>query len=62
ERDQAAALLRDAAGPDRGALTLVVTAASDTAVFGVLADAHRDAPSTLSLRAHAHSTTAEVTA
>ena len=62
ERDQAAALLRDASRPGGDALTLVVTAASDAAVFGLLADARRTAPSTLPLRAHAHPTTAEVTA
>ncbi|QLD11250.1 MMPL family transporter [Microbacterium oleivorans] len=55
ERDQAAAVLRDAASDldDRhagaGALTLVVVARREHAVLDILADAHRSAPQSLPL-------------
>ncbi|MDN3497435.1 MMPL family transporter [Planococcus sp. APC 4015] len=55
-RDQAAALLRDADG-----LTVVATSQSDGAALAVLADAHRSAPTSLSLRADARIPASEVT-
>jgi len=72
ERDQAAALLRDAtaalaarATAERTpALTLLLTSRTDSAALALLADAHRPALSTLTLQTGAthSSTTAEVNA
>jgi RND superfamily putative drug exporter len=69
ERDQAGALLRDAATALRAAdesarLTVVVTARTESAALALLADAHRDEVSSLPLRSGAHQTTppAEVNA
>lgn len=70
ERDQAAALLRDATATsrerpgDRADLTLVITARTEGAALALLADAHR--PDVTALRLHAGNsqtiTTAEVSA
>ena len=74
ERDQAAALLRDAADvlrerasdPDAptATLTLVVTARSESAALALLADAHRPDVTAIALQAGTlqTATTAEVTA
>ncbi|MET0734495.1 MAG: MMPL family transporter [Microbacterium sp.] len=67
-RDQAAALLRDAATAARGRstdpdaqLTVVATAQSEGAAMAVLADAHRPDLTTLALRAGTRASNAEVT-
>ncbi|MFB8385515.1 MMPL family transporter [Microbacterium sp. NPDC055910] len=60
-RDQVAALLRDAAGSARTALTVVATARSEGPALALLADAHRPDLTTLALRAGARTATAEVT-
>ncbi|MDQ7879482.1 MMPL family transporter [Microbacterium sp. QXD-8] len=68
ERDQAGALLRDAASALRrggdGVLTLVVTSRSESAALALLADAHRPDVASLTLRSGAPLTTptAEVNA
>ncbi|MFK4835698.1 MMPL family transporter [Microbacterium sp. ZW T2_14] len=69
ERDQAGALLRDAAralrgGGGDGVLTVVVTSRSESAALALLADAHRPDVASLSLRSGAPLTTptAEVNA
>lgn len=70
ERDQAAALLHDAAESLRAAsggssqLTLVITARSESTALGLLADAHRPDVSSLALRPGTTqtTTTAEVSA
>jgi len=69
ERDQAGALLRDAAsalrrGGGDGVLTLVVTSRSESAALALLADAHRPDVTSLTLRSGAPLTapTAEVNA
>ncbi|MEV5069334.1 MMPL family transporter [Microbacterium sp. LMI12-1-1.1] len=69
ERDQAGALLRDAAsalrrGGGDGVLTLVVTSRTESSALALLADAHRPEVSSLTLRSGAPLTTptAEVNA
>ncbi|GAA5088988.1 hypothetical protein GCM10025760_12210 [Microbacterium yannicii] len=69
ERDQAGALLRDAAsalrgGGGNGMLTVVVTSRSESAALALLADAHRPDVASLALRSGAPLTTptAEVNA
>nr|WP_242061431.1 MMPL family transporter [Microbacterium ureisolvens] len=69
ERDQAAALLRDAAsalrtGDDSARLTLVVTSRTESAALALLADAHRPDVTSIALRSATTptTTTAEVNA
>lgn len=61
DRDQVAAVLRDATERRRDGeqpLTLVVSARHEGAALGLLADAHRSAPEALPLRAHSARTAA----
>ena len=66
ERDQAAALLRDAAAAltarEDAKLTLVVTARAESAAIALLADAHRPDVASLTLGSTLKSSTAEVNA
>lgn len=66
ERDQAAALLRDAAAAlaarEDAKLTLVVTARAESAALALLADAHRPDVASLTLGSTLKSSTAEVNA
>jgi len=66
ERDQAAALLRDATQSllDDARLTLVLTARTESAALALLADAHRPDVAAIALRAGSTQTTrsAEVNA
>jgi len=66
ERDQAAALLRDAAAAlaarEDAQLTLVVTARAESAAIALLADAHRPDVASLTLGSTLKSSTAEVNA
>ncbi|MET0296254.1 MAG: MMPL family transporter [Microbacterium sp.] len=61
QRDQAAALVRDAASSARAPLTIVATAQTEGPALAVLADAHRPDLTTLSVRAGTRTANAEVT-